>query len=185
MKMTWERWESGWFIATSPDVTRKFDLSLRNKGSGGPGGVEPWLVSQNSRFWAFWGPKPPKTAGLRNICCKRSFGNLVADILKDVAVVEEQELKAPAVTYRLGKPAMLCLHEASEVFLSDLFSQCAVLAAHAKRKTLFLQDLQVVLSLQARRLLKWHPWPTKEKRPTATQKDFFISCDLRLISIWK
>ena len=52
--------------------------------------------------------------------------------------------------YRFTTASLECLQEASEVFLTELFAKCQLLALHAKRKTIFLTDPALVQKLEAR-----------------------------------
>ena len=59
-------------------------------------------------------------------------------------LVKEMELTEQ---YKFHSLALLCLHEASEKFITEPMALFQILAQHGKRKTIMLQDLSVVMYL--------------------------------------
>lgn len=72
---------------------------------------------------------------------KKAFARLIKDMISDLDLDS---------SFKFHQQALECLQEATEVFLSELFSRCVLVAQHAKRKTVFVADMTLVLHLQAR-----------------------------------
>lgn len=72
---------------------------------------------------------------------KKAFARLIKDMISDLDLDS---------SFKFHQQALECLQEATEVFLSELFSRCVLVAQHAKRKTVFVADMTLVLHVQAR-----------------------------------
>lgn len=81
---------------------------------------------------------------------RQAFSRLVKQIIQDLQDEAPESERLHGL--RFSSDSMLCLQEAAELFISDLCSQAYTLTVHARRKTLMLSDLQLVLSLQAKKL---------------------------------
>ena len=96
----------------------------------------------------FWACDPPRTVARQPLpdylrrdlqFPKETFVRLIKDVLAGLKPTED---------LKFSKDALKCLQEASETYLQHMFAKVQLLASHAKRKTIFLQDLVLVEQLE-------------------------------------
>ena len=78
--------------------------------------------------------------GFRLHVSQRAFNKVAKEVLKDLA---------PHKDFRLHPQALLCLHHALEGAVSEVFRDSTVLAGHAKRVTIFPDDMRTGLYLRS------------------------------------
>lgn len=73
----------------------------------------------------------------KNLIPKLSICRLIKEIMLDLGSTD-----------RIALMAVDCIHEAAEIFLTSLFSDCNLLAHHAKRVTVRPVDMELCLLLR-------------------------------------
>lgn len=100
-------------------------------------------------------PKPRKNRWIREIKKYRMSTDLLLRRLPFSRLVREICLRCSPEVTRWQTVALRALQEATEAFLVQLFSDCALMAAHAKRVTIMPNDVKLLLYVTQRGRNYW------------------------------